>query len=151
LLTPLKPGGDDTFESKVVVLDLTPPLRKFDEEPTPGTPLLTFKFDGPPLIGDCGEELKPVDPLLIPSNEFTLSYAVVPLVSCDVKLCFTKPDPVLDENGGDTPPLDSVPFIVGMPPLLSPKPAPTPMLFDGTDADMPFTGIPVEPAVKPDD
>jgi hypothetical protein len=60
------------------------------------------------------------------------------------------PDPVPDENGGDTP-FDSVPFIVGMPPLLSPKPAPTPMLFDGLDADMPFlTGIPEEP-VKPDD
>jgi len=60
------------------------------------------------------------------------------------------PDPVLDENNGDRP-LDSVPLIVGMPPLLSPKPAPTPMLFDRTDAEMPFTGIPVEPAAKPDD
>jgi len=85
LLIPPKPGGDDTFDSKAVVLDLTPLFRKLDEEPTPGTPLLMpFKLDGPPLIGDCGEELKPVDPLLIPSNEFTLSFAVVPLVSCDV-------------------------------------------------------------------
>jgi hypothetical protein len=35
LLTPPKPGGDDTSEPKVVALDLTPP-------PKPGTPLLTL-------------------------------------------------------------------------------------------------------------
>jgi hypothetical protein len=85
LLTPPKPGGDVIFESKVVVLDLTPPVEKFDEEPKPRTLLLMpVKLGGPPLIGDCGEEPKPVDPLSIPSSDFTLSFAVVPHFNGDV-------------------------------------------------------------------
>jgi hypothetical protein len=149
LLTPPKLG--DTFESKVVVLDLTPPVEKFDEEPKPGTLLvMPLKLGGPPLIGDCGEEPKPVDPLSIPSNEFTLSFAVVPLFSGDVLLCFTKPDPVA--------PAPKLPDLLIMFEVLNPDPTllfigdPVPNNEDGLDADIPLTGIPKEPAaVKPDD